>query len=139
MTNNAQVYEWDPSDPSAAAVKVVDDRANLQGAAGLAFDEFGNLYVGESFGSGEAGLGDASTKTAEIYKYTPNNSGTFDYDSVFVTLEDTHVYNNGGATFMQYINLNQAPIELHEKQLLGKSENSVTCDWNCRCSLMSVF
>ena len=108
--NNAQVYEWDPSDPSAAAVKVVDDTTNLQGASGLAFDEFGNLYVGESFGSGEAGLGDTSTKTAEIYKYTPNNSGTFDYDSVFVTLEDTHVFNNGGATFMQYINLDQAPI-----------------------------
>ena len=133
--NNAQVYEWDPSDPSAAAVKVVDDRANLQGAAGLAFDEFGNLYVGESFGSGEAGLGDASTKTAEIYKYTPNNSGTFDYDSVFATLEDTHVYNNGDATFMQYIGATcpapPAPTEFewNQNDLGNWTENS---NWNPR-------
>ena len=102
--NNAQVYEWNPADSGLQPVKVVDDQTNLQGAAGLAFDELNNLYVTESFGDGNTDLGDSSTKTANIYKYTPNaGTGLWDFDSLFATIEDTHVFNNGGGTFLQYV------------------------------------
>jgi hypothetical protein len=97
------VYQWNPVDSTSPPVLVLDDPTNLQGASGLAFDELNNLYVTERTGDGDPQLGDASTKTADIYKYTPNGGGTWDFDSVFATVEDTHVFNNGSPLFMQYL------------------------------------
>jgi hypothetical protein len=96
------VYQWNPADSTSPPALVMSDPTNLQGASGLAFDELNNLYVTERTGDGNSGV-DASPKTAHIYKYTPNGGGTWDYDSVLATVEDVHVYNNGGPLFMQYV------------------------------------
>jgi len=67
----AQVYEWEPTDASASPTLVLTSTATYFFAAGLTFDEKGNMYVGD-FGNG-----------GDIYKYEPLGA-TWGNESLFV-------------------------------------------------------
>jgi hypothetical protein len=95
--NEHRVYQWDVRDSSLPPTEVVSDDVNLDRAAGLAFDEFNNLYISEA-GPGPPGIGEV-----HIYKYASNTqTGTWDFESVFATIEPNVGIDNPGS-FLQYV------------------------------------
>jgi len=91
-----RVYEWNPSDSTSPTKEVLFDDTNLQAASGLAFDELNNLYVTEEV-PGSPNVGEV-----QIYKYTPNAGGTWEFDSVLATIEENVGIGNPGQ-WLQYV------------------------------------
>ena len=69
--NSPEVWRWNPSDQSAAPTQVLNGASGYTYAAGLTFDDGGNMYIGD-YGNG-----------GDIYKYMPSGD-TWGSQSLFV-------------------------------------------------------